>query len=289
MHSQKIIYETSHSFFTDPIVFGHQIVPSGRQRGRLQIFPDLKIVHVLQGKARWRIDPEEPLICAGDFLIFNNSELSYLKYVHPEENFQMEYVHFTPTAAYPNMNSLAPFFYRDSAFQNRISPGAPGYSEVLAEFENLSAICHTRKNSIIKEEAVFARFLTLLDSVYNAYSPQIPADHLEPILFAPQNYKLVTEILKIVNDQYMEPLSAADLARQYHLSPTEFSRLFRQYLGIGFAAYLRQVRVKYAREYIRYHPDCTVLDAAFHCGFNSSSGFYKAYKEVTGKAPKVRS
>lgn len=82
-----------------------------------------------------------------------------------------------------------------------------------------------------------------------------------------------------------ESLSLASLAEALSLSSHQLSELFNEQLKTGFSRYLRERRVAEARRLLTEEPDEAVLNIGLRCGFNSSSAFYAAFRDVVGMAP----
>ncbi len=82
-----------------------------------------------------------------------------------------------------------------------------------------------------------------------------------------------------------ETLGLASLAGALGISSHQLSELFNEQLQTGFSRYLRERRVREARRLLVEEPDEAVLDIGLRCGFNSSSAFYAAFRDVAGMAP----
>ena len=95
------------------------------------------------------------------------------------------------------------------------------------------------------------------------------------------------EIIKasaVYIDQHLkEPLSIDALAEIAGFSPYYYCRLFSLYMGMPVMEYVRRRRLTYAASEI-----CEgkrILDAAMDYGFESHSGFTKAFRKVYGFTP----
>ncbi|MEM8970857.1 MAG: AraC family transcriptional regulator [Pseudomonadota bacterium] len=73
------------------------------------------------------------------------------------------------------------------------------------------------------------------------------------------------------------------LAAEVELSETMLKRGFRQILGKTVRQYLREARVKHARQLMT--DGHTVTDAALAAGFQNLSHFSKSFREITGVLP----
>jgi AraC-like DNA-binding protein len=82
-----------------------------------------------------------------------------------------------------------------------------------------------------------------------------------------------------------EALSLASLARQVGITPHQLSELLNVHLGRSFSRYLKSYRVEEAARRLLTEPDTPILDIGLAAGFNSSSAFYGAFRELRGVAP----
>ncbi len=99
---------------------------------------------------------------------------------------------------------------------------------------------------------------------------------------AAQHAATVARICRRIESAATLP-NLASLAREAHLSPYHFHRVFKAVTGLtprGYAAAHRATRVQ--RELAR---SATVTDAIFDAGFNSGGRFYATSNEVLGMTP----
>ncbi len=89
---------------------------------------------------------------------------------------------------------------------------------------------------------------------------------------------------QIIHEQLDEKLSASDLAREVGMSPSHFSRSFKQDIGITVTEYITRCRINWAcRELGR--PNARISDVAFMVGFQSLSQFNRAFLKTIGQNP----
>lgn len=91
---------------------------------------------------------------------------------------------------------------------------------------------------------------------------------------------------KYIYRNYQKPLSLEEVAAQAALSPTYFSRKFKQVTGMGFKEYLNVVRLKHARTAL-LTTSGSITDIALENGFNDSNYFKDLFKRVHGKSPRA--
>ena len=94
----------------------------------------------------------------------------------------------------------------------------------------------------------------------------------------------ISAILGYINERFTEPITLADIARQFGYSPQYLSRLFHRFIPMNITDYVNVARVNYAEKLLCEKK--TVAQVAFESGFNSMPSFYRAYKKHTGVLPK---
>ena len=82
-----------------------------------------------------------------------------------------------------------------------------------------------------------------------------------------------------------EGLSLSSLASDVGISSHQLSELINTRLGMGFARYVRECRVRAAKALLISAPAQSILSISMDTGFRSQSAFYAAFKELTGQSP----
>lgn len=93
--------------------------------------------------------------------------------------------------------------------------------------------------------------------------------------------QLMTESRTYAN----ESLSLSSLAAELGISSHQLSELVNTRLGMGFARYVRECRVRAGKALLISAPTQSILSISMDLGFRSQSAFYAAFKEVTGQSP----
>ncbi|MBX9971571.1 AraC family transcriptional regulator [Cytobacillus firmus] len=94
----------------------------------------------------------------------------------------------------------------------------------------------------------------------------------------------ITDILAYINDHLNEPLTLTKLAEKSLVSPSHFSRVFKESTGIGLINYLNTKRVIRAKELL-LETIYTVSHIAEMCGFESMSHFHRVFKKYINMTP----
>lgn len=79
-------------------------------------------------------------------------------------------------------------------------------------------------------------------------------------------------------------ISMTEVANIAYMSPSHFSRKFKEVTGFGFSTYLNNIRANNAKTYLTI-TNMTIGEIAQKCGFNDANYFGDAFKRVTGMSP----
>jgi AraC-like DNA-binding protein len=94
----------------------------------------------------------------------------------------------------------------------------------------------------------------------------------------------ITRARKIIQEQYGEKLSLAEVARQAGMSPFYFCKTFRRITGLKLTQYISRVRVEKARELL-LNVNYRVTEVGFAVGFQSVTNFNRVFKSLAGESP----
>jgi len=95
----------------------------------------------------------------------------------------------------------------------------------------------------------------------------------------------IKTVKQYINDHYAEDLSLTDLAALIGMSPSAFSRFFKQRTNKTLSSYINDIRLGVAA---RALVDSTqnISEICFSSGFNNLSNFNRAFKQKRGVSPK---
>lgn len=97
---------------------------------------------------------------------------------------------------------------------------------------------------------------------------------------------IVEMMASYVRQHYDREISLRELAeKELFMNQDYLSHLFAEKKGIGFAAYVKQVRMERARELLE-HQEYSVTEIATMSGYNDTSQFIRFFKQETGMTPK---
>lgn len=97
--------------------------------------------------------------------------------------------------------------------------------------------------------------------------------------------KKLDNVIEIINERYMEELSAGELCKVAGMSYSYFSRFFKSAIGITFSEYLNSVRIN-ASEKLLTQSDLSVAEVAERVGFANTSYYISQFKKQFHMTPK---
>lgn len=122
------------------------------------------------------------------------------------------------------------------------------------------------------------------DVVVNGDIPEKEANNATFIngqaLFDRMEYEIISHQL------FLQPgFSREELMKRVHIPKNKFALLFKQYAGMSFPGYMNKLRLEYATELLKEHPEYTIDGIAKSCGISSTTTFYRLFFEKFGMTP----
>jgi AraC family transcriptional regulator len=101
------------------------------------------------------------------------------------------------------------------------------------------------------------------------------------------NSEHISQILKAlvyIEEHLDEELLLDTIAKEAHISPYHFHRLFLASMGETLYSYIRRLRLEKARGKLQYSNE-SIFNIALDVGYESHAGFCKAFKAITCETP----
>lgn len=260
----------------------HYKVLESDVRDYMKNFNELKIVRILSGKGIWMINNIETPVEKDDIVLLSHSDYRIFRGIPMDFPITMEQIIFLPITVYPNLHCTDIFYSRPDGFCNRIDRSSVYHKEILDMFDKISR--ETKLTNSYKNEYILSMLTPLLILISRTYNLKTPPLNHEKKSGKNENYRIICDAITYINHNLYEDLSLPALSKKFCLSSAYFSRLFQEFNGIKLHEYVLNSRITGVIDLLNAGSG-NVLDAAFQCGFTSASGFYKAFKKVTGTTP----
>ncbi len=97
---------------------------------------------------------------------------------------------------------------------------------------------------------------------------------------------VISQAVVYIHENYTNKLSLKQISEHLHINQSYFSTLFKQEMGATFTDYLNHVRVKRSQHFL-LNTKLSLVEVAFHSGFEDQSYFTKVFKKTVGCTPKL--
>lgn len=230
-------------------------------------YTDYKICLALEGEATWKIGEQSYLIQAGDIVFLKIGQAR----------------HFTSFGK--NGFKLCAFILTRNAFS--------GLHHFMYFLE-----CIKRQENVIKESFLSSA----LKEIYEEWQTESPfryelasaklteffikAEKAINYSFseATQSHYEMLELMNYIDSNITNGICLSSAAKKAGMTDSSFSRRFSAENGISFKQYVIEKKIQRAILLLQ-STNRKVIDIALDSGFDSVSGFYSAFRKITGTTP----
>lgn len=99
-----------------------------------------------------------------------------------------------------------------------------------------------------------------------------------------QEERVIMGITRYLQEHLEEELSLSVLAEEFHLNAQYVSQLFKNEIGVGFLAYLTNIRMEKAKKLL-FSTSLSVAEIARQTGYKDYRVFTKVFKKAEGITP----
>ena len=98
------------------------------------------------------------------------------------------------------------------------------------------------------------------------------------------NFNRIEEAIAYINNNFKSQPSLDEIAKNIHLSPYHFQRLFTEWAGVSPKKFLQYVSVEHAKNMLKQNQS-TLADAAFETGLSGTSRLHDLFINIEGMTP----
>ena len=255
----------------------HSVLSPQRREYREHHHTECELSVFFAGSGTYAVHGKEYAFAAENVFLFGSNEAHCITEVTSEMD--LLNIHFEPRLLWENSDTaelLSLFAARSSSFQNLFADQSGKLRGMLQQLEQelrLQQSCC----------AVAAKYL--LFSILAQMIRDYPCTDARRAVSAPSSQtRSMRHAIDHIQQNLDKHLSLRELADIACMTPTYFSAVFKRLNGVSPWEYITIKRVEKAVEMLK-GTEMTKLEIAEACGFSSSSNFYKAFLQVTGKRP----
>lgn len=101
-----------------------------------------------------------------------------------------------------------------------------------------------------------------------------------------KNYQRLKKAMDFIETHYGEPLTVEQIAKEIYLSPSRFSHIIKDELGMTLTDYISKVRIERAKNLLN-REESSIAQIAQETGFSDQSYFTKVFKRIEGCTPRA--
>lgn len=253
-----------------PATIMHLNLSSDTHKTELQWHREPEIVFVVDGCSECSLNGETQIVNQGDFILFNSEDVHLVRPAEHEScsllciNFSFEYIRMFCKS----IDSMS-FDVSDSAVKSEIIDLLKKISQVdeSSDYVSLIQIAYINK--------LYYLLLTRCVCFRRAGgSPQQPK----------RDFSYAKTAIAYINENFRREISLDEISGVVNLSPSYFSKYFKNVTQVSFSEYLANLRLENAVNDMLTQ-NSTVSSAAFENGFANVKSFITQCKKVYNCTP----
>ena len=228
------------------------------------------LILCVDGTGRYDIDGKQGTLQANQALLIPRNT-PHVYWASDNAPWSIYWVHFT--------GSNADFFAHQSASGERVLSVDANAMGILQE---LFTECYKAlMTGFVLERMIYAsqtlhHLLGCLFFNNRAFSPTLQTSHFHNL----------DATLIYLNNNVHKPLTLAEMARHADLSPSHFSRLFKEQTSYSPIDYFIHLKVQHACRLL-FLTNLTVREIGYELGYDDSAYFSRLFKKVVGMSPTI--
>ena len=98
------------------------------------------------------------------------------------------------------------------------------------------------------------------------------------------DYQRIEQAIRFIRENFQDQPDLDEIARQIHLSPFHFQRLFKEWAGVSPKKFLQYLTVEHAKQLLAQKQH-TVFDAAYETGLSGTGRLHDLFVNIEGMTP----
>lgn len=244
------------------------LTPNEEYMNRPEGYPCFHWLHTLEGEGEMRALGTTWRLSEGSgFLLYPNVPHEYYA---KNGRWHTAYLTFTGSMASACANAL----FGNASAKFQWDSSETGLNELLLSMIDLAE--SGRDPAGWNNSAELYRFLTLLKT--NGTNNQLPS--------LSKRLERVQHLLAWLDKEYANPdIGLAEMADRLRIGARQLNERFKESFGQSAYAYLIQLRLRKAKEWLPSRPDMTVRQIGEAVGFRDASHFIATFRQKEGMTP----
>lgn len=242
-----------------------------------------ELVIVTGGSGIHVIKDEEYPVAAGDtFVITDNSpheyrdmkDLALINVLYDARELGMVRWDVRSLPGYYALFRLEPHYRKQHKFESRLRLSIEDLGKLQYLIDRLDKELATHEPGFrLQATALFMEMVTFLSRCYGRAHESTSRKLLK-----------IGEAISYIEEHYRQDIDLDKLSKIAHMSRRNFTRTFREAMGMSAVDHLIHLRIARASDLLR-SDDITVTEVAFNVGFSDSNYFTRQFKKIIGLSP----
>ncbi|SHH45391.1 AraC family transcriptional regulator [Clostridium grantii] len=243
---------------------------------------EMEIVHVNEGSIIITLNQEEYLLKKGDILIIGSNKIHSYQELYCENRIDMILFNYSILEElnkdYDSFKNLLPILQNNHLIKSEENP----HIHKRLESQIRTLVEEFNNKEIGYKYIIMARLYEFVTILLRT----LPKENytVEEIKKIQKKTELLTKVNDYIHRNFMNEITLNQIANEVNYSTFYFTRVFKEYTGVGFKKYLIYYRLNKAREFL-LEEDKTIVNVAYESGFNSIKTFNRVFKDYIGCNP----
>ena len=239
----------------------------------MHIHSRCEIYFFISGKVDYLVEGSRYPLKPDSLLIMRPSELHIARIVKEEryERFAINFPLDFMKEADPDMHLARAFLDRELGKENLFTEEQLDVKLVKTLFTNMVKA----KNDYERNLALKTNLRLLLYMIDQAFVDRKKSEKNPP--------GFAEKVVPYINQHLFEEITIPDLSEHFNYSTSQFTRLFKKYVGSAPWDYILRKRLTAARSLL--HKGLSTQKACEDCGFSDYSSFYRSYVKYFNESP----
>ena len=244
--------------------------------------PEIEITYIKKGSMHYRVNNQSFHLKEGDIIFCNSNALHSGEMEHQEDCSYIP-ITFDPKLIYGFFQSTICTKYVEPVIQNlAVCAMHIDYTESWHETFRKKML------EVIALDKEKPDFYELDISIRMQIMWRLLVEHLphQPLPAASDltEYERIRKILSYIEQNYMNPITLAEVAEHIHLCESECTRLFKRHMNTKLFSFLQEYRIERSLEYLSTHE--SISNIAGKTGFSDSNYYSKVFSKIKGCSPR---
>lgn len=244
--------------------------------------PEIEITYIKKGSMHYRVNNQSFHLKEGDIIFCNSNALHSGEMEHQEDCSYIA-VTFDPKLIYGFFQSTICTKYVEPVIQNlAVCAMHIDYTESWHETfrkKMLEVIALDKEKPDFYELDISIR----MQIMWRLLVEHLP-HQLLPAASDLTEYERIRKILSYIEQNYMNPITLAEVAEHIHLCESECTRLFKRHMNTTLFSFLQEYRIERSLEYLSTHE--SISNIAGKTGFSDSNYYSKVFSKIKGCSPR---